>query len=68
MFIGSMSVIEPLYTIAVEELNPLDLRLFAIHRLKKMGSSMGVRQADLLAEQALQALCLTSRADEGASA
>lgn len=57
MFIGSMSVIEPLYTISVEELNPLDLRLFAIHRLRRMGSSLGVRQAGLLAEKALQALC-----------
>lgn len=53
MFIlGSIALLEPLYIISIEDVNPTDLRLFAIKQLRRMSYSMGVRQAGILAEQA----------------
>ncbi|KAJ6101941.1 hypothetical protein N7486_004368 [Penicillium sp. IBT 16267x] len=46
----SLSLVQPLYVISIEELNPSALRLFAISELRRMSTFMGIRQAGLLAE------------------
>jgi len=47
-----LSLIQPLYVIALEALNPIDLRAFAVQQLRRIDASMGVRQASLLADTA----------------
>lgn len=49
-FTGCFSLVQPLYIISIEELNPSGLRLFAISELRRMSTSMGIRQAEQLAE------------------
>ncbi|KAH7176826.1 hypothetical protein EDB81DRAFT_50387 [Dactylonectria macrodidyma] len=44
-----ISLIRPLYVVALEELNTRDLRLFAIEQLRNIGHCVGMRQTDLLA-------------------
>ncbi|KAK5464680.1 hypothetical protein LTS15_001242 [Exophiala xenobiotica] len=47
-----LSLIQPLYVIALETLNTIDLRAFAVRQLRAIDASMGVRQASLLADTA----------------
>ncbi|KAJ6005300.1 hypothetical protein N7451_003244 [Penicillium sp. IBT 35674x] len=46
----SFSLVQPLYVISIEELNSSELRRLAISELRRMSTSMGIRQAGLLAE------------------
>ena len=50
VFTGSFSLVQPLYVISIEELNSSGLRRLAISELHRMSTSMGIRQAGLLAE------------------
>ena len=53
---GILSLIQPLYVVSVEELNARSVRLFAVEQLRRIGASMGIRQASLLAETASKSL------------
>ncbi|KAH7127838.1 hypothetical protein B0J13DRAFT_564610 [Dactylonectria estremocensis] len=44
-----ISLIRPLYAVALEELNTRRVRLFAIEQLRNIGHCVGMRQTDLLA-------------------
>ncbi|KKK26308.1 hypothetical protein ARAM_001563 [Aspergillus rambellii] len=58
-FIGSphiLSLIQPLYLVSMETLNPQALRFFAAEQLHQIGVSMGVGQAARLAAVAFQRL------------
>ena len=60
-FAGSFSLVQPLYVISIEGLNPFGLRLFAISELRRMSNSMGIRQAGLLAENSSKRIDLLDR-------
>ncbi|KAJ6446989.1 fungal specific transcription factor domain-containing protein [Purpureocillium lavendulum] len=47
---GTLSLIRPLCVVALEEPNLASVRTFAVDRLRRIGASMGVRQAVLLAD------------------
>ncbi|KAJ9640690.1 hypothetical protein H2204_003319 [Knufia peltigerae] len=47
-----ISLIQPLYLVALETLVPYSLRVFAIEQLRHIDASLGVRQARLLADTA----------------
>ncbi|KAF2260281.1 hypothetical protein CC78DRAFT_28884 [Lojkania enalia] len=49
-----LSLIRPLYVVALEGLNPEYMRTFAVERLRHIGASMGIRQACLLADSIIQ--------------
>ncbi|KIW18453.1 hypothetical protein PV08_02741 [Exophiala spinifera] len=58
-FTGSpsfISLMHPLYLVALESLNPYGLRVFAIEQLRCIDASFGVRQARLLADTAESSL------------
>ncbi|KEF56874.1 uncharacterized protein A1O9_07064 [Exophiala aquamarina CBS 119918] len=50
------TLIEPLYLVAMEYLNPLELRHFAIEQLRSIDTTMGIRHASLLAGMAYESL------------
>jgi hypothetical protein len=51
-----MSLIRPLYLVALEEINFSSLRFFAIEKLRYIDASMGIRQAGLFAQTAFKHL------------
>lgn len=53
---GAPTLIEPLYLVAMESLNPLELRYFAIEQLRSIDTTMGIRHASLLASMACESL------------
>jgi hypothetical protein len=63
--VGSFSLVQPLYVISIEELNTPALRLFAISELRRMSISMGIRQAELLAENSSKRIGLLDRGSGG---
>lgn len=51
-----MSLIEPLFLVSIESSVAKSLRLFAIEQLQRIGRSMGIRQATVLADTGFQDL------------
>jgi hypothetical protein len=54
--IGAPTLIEPLYLVAMESLNSPEVRHFAIEQLRCVDTTMGIRQAGLLASMACESL------------
>lgn len=53
---GTLTLIRPLYVVALERLNERGVRLFAGEQLREIAASMGIRQAGLLAEMVAKRL------------
>lgn len=45
-----MSLIRPMYVVAISSVNAMTMRRFGIQQLRSIGATMGIRQASLLAE------------------
>jgi hypothetical protein len=60
-FTGILSLIRPLYVVSLEELNARSVRSFAVEQLHRIDASMGIRQADLMAETASKSLSESPR-------
>ena len=48
--LGMLGLVRPLYVVALEQLNAHKVRSFAVDQLRLVESSMGIRQAGLLAD------------------
>lgn len=57
--LGAPALIEPLYLVAMESLNPPEVRRFAVEQLRFIDTTMGIRHASLLASMACESLMAT---------
>ena len=58
---GILSLIQPLYLVALTELNTRTVRTYAVTHLRRIAASTGVRQAVLLADTATQSIGQSTR-------
>lgn len=54
--LGSVSLIMPLYIIAIEKANSMAVRQFATDQLRYLGATKGLRKAGILSETARERL------------
>ncbi|KAF2798423.1 hypothetical protein K505DRAFT_414363 [Melanomma pulvis-pyrius CBS 109.77] len=56
-----VSLIRPLYAVALQEFNTSSLRCFAAEQLRWIGAEMGIRQASLLADTVFESILESTR-------
>lgn len=61
IYLGVLSLVQPLYMVCLEEYNDHNIRSFAVDQLRSIAASMGIRQAGLLADMVSKDLNKASR-------